>query len=290
MNRWTKYILIALILGAVFVWYNVAKSPTADENINDSTIIFCDVGQGDAVIIGKGNYQILVDGGPDDSVLTCLGKHLPVWDRQIEMVILTHPHADHLTGLRAVLSRYEVGEVYYSGVDYDSNGYLEFKNILDTKKIPAKIPKIGDLITTYENATLTFLWPGERYNGQKIENINNTSEVLRFCYFSHCALLTGDIETDAQKEMISTATTLGLGLGAEMLKLPHHGSVNGADQNLLDAVKPVYAIISVGADNKYGHPHAAVIVLLTKNNIRILRTDRDGTIRFNFSETGMTKK
>lgn len=290
MNRWTRYILITLILGAVFVWYNVAKSPTADENINDGAIIFCDVGQGDAILIKKGNYQILIDGGPDDSVLTCLGKYLPVWDRQIEMVILTHPHADHLTGLREVLSRYGVGEVYYSGVDYDSNGYLEFKNILNSKKIPTSIPKIGDSVSIFENATLTFLWPGERYNGQKIVNVNNTSEVLKFCYFSHCALLTGDIEIDGQKEMISTATTMGLGLEAEMLKLSHHGSTNGTDQNLLNMVKPVYAVISVGTDNKYGHPHAAVIDLLVKNNIQLFRTDRDSTVKFLFSETGIVKK
>lgn len=290
MNRWTKYILTALILGAVFVWYNVAKSPTADENINDGAIIFCDVGQGDAILIGKGNYQILIDGGPDDSVLTCLGRYMPVWDRKIEKVILTHPHADHLTGLREVLNRYQVEEVYYSGVDYDSNGYLEFKNILDMKNIPTNIPKIGDLVSTYENATLTFLWPGEQYNGQKIKNINNSSEVLKFCFFSHCALLTGDIEIDAQKEMISTVTKLGLGLEAEMLKLSHHGSVNGTDQNLLDTVKPSHAVISVGADNRYGHPHAAAIDFLAKNNIQLFRTDRDGDIKFLFFETGIIKK
>jgi len=290
MNRWTKYILIALILGAVFVWYNVAKSPTADENKNDSTIIFCDVGQGDAIIIEKGNYQILIDGGPDDSVLICLGKYLPAWDRQIEKVILTHPHADHLTGLREVANRYEVGEVYYSGVDYDSNGYVEFKQLLSDKKITTNVPKIGDTIQPYENATLTFLWPGDRYQNVTEENLNNTSEAVKFCYFTNCVLLLGDLETDGQAAMFGDAANLNRDFSVSLLKLAHHGSTNGTNQLLLDTIKPKYAIAEVGANNKYGHPHQAVIDLLTQDNIQLSRTDRDGTIKFIFSETGVIKK
>lgn len=301
MRRWTKTILGVLILAAIFVWFEIAKSPSADVVDNSVHIFFLNVGQGDAELIQEGNYQILIDGGPDDSVLAQIGEVMPVTDRKIETVILSHPHADHITGLNSILDRYEVGQIYYSGVFYDSNVYKEFLDKARAKNIPLKIPEVLQKENPFANSELTFLWPGQRYKDRSIDNLNNSSEVVSFCYFAHCALFTGDIETDEQATMIANyssnevrssqpAVSNNSAFQSDILKLPHHGSTNGTNQVLLDLSKPKYAVIEVGANNQYGHPHAATLDLLDKNKILYFRTDRDGMIDFLINETGIIKK
>src|SRR3990170_7624759 len=120
-ENWRIYTIIFLALLALAIWSIYFKEP--DNNLH---IFVLDVGQGDAELLQKGNYQILIDGGPDNSVIAQLGKVMPVEDREIEMVILTHPHADHVTGLVDVFSRYKIGKVIYSGIEYQSNIYEEF--------------------------------------------------------------------------------------------------------------------------------------------------------------------
>lgn len=290
MKQATKIILSILALTAVFIWFSVAKSPTADVIDKNVHIFFFDVGQGDAELIEQGNFEILIDGGPDDKILSQIGEAMPVYDRKIEIVILSHPHADHLVGLNQLIDRYEIGKIYYSGVSYDSAAYKEFLSRIDQKNIPKEIPDIGKNIETFADAQLMFLWPGQKFSGQSEENLNNTSEVFKFCYFENCALFTGDIETDGQKEMFSNChpeanaeesseenatyrsrsfayaqDDKGCGfLQSQILKLPHHGSQNGTDQALLDAISPEYVVIEVGTDNRYGHPHAPVLDLLKK--------------------------
>lgn len=285
MKKWTKIILVLLALGVFFVWANIARSPSANESKNGASVYFFDVGQGDSELIQKGDYQILIDGGGDDKVLSELGKAMPLSDRKIEVVILTHPHADHLVGINQVLDRYQVEKVYYSGTLYDSNAHTEFLAKIKDKNIANVIPNIGDKITPFQSGELTFLWPGKQYEQKTNENPNNTSEATRFCYFTHCILFTGDIETDEQVKFTSTNN-----IQSEVMKLSHHGSTNGTNQNLIDAVKPQIAVIEVGANNKFGHPHTTVLDLLVQNSIKYYRTDREGTIRFIIDEAGISKK
>lgn len=290
MKRWTRIILGVLVLAAIFVWAEVAKSPTADIADNNAHIFFLDVGQGDAELISKDGYQVLIDGGPDDSVLSQIGKAMPVSDRKIEILILTHPHADHLAGLNLILDRYEIDSIYYSGVVYESNGYKEFLDKAKSKNIPLVIPEIGTKEEIFSGGEMTFLWPGTKYKDKTIKNLNNSSEVISFCYFSHCALFTGDIETDEQATMIAYYSSNLNIFQSEILKLPHHGSTNGTNQAFLDIVKPKYAVIEVGAGNTYGHPHNSILDLLQKNNIQYWRTDRDSMVQFSFTDQGIIKK
>ena len=286
MKNVTKTIFGLLILIAVFVWFSVVKSPSGAV----VKLFVLNVGQGDAILIEKGNYQILIDGGPDDSVLSEIGTLMPITDRKIEVVILSHPHADHITGINQILSRYEVGQVYYSGVSSTSNAYAEFLNIIKEKNIQAAVPELEESIVPFENARLTFLWPGTQYQDQEINNLNNSSEVVRFCYFSDCALLTGDIETDEQATMFAYLDAHQIDIASQILKIPHHGSSNGTNEIILDKIKPIYAAISVGADNQFGHPHASILKFLDDGNVKTYRTDRDGTIEFDFEEGGIIKK
>ena len=137
---------------------------------------------------------------------------------------------------------------------------------------------------------MLFRSPGEKFKESEIENLNNSSIVTQFCYFQNCALLTGDIELDAQKEMLGDIQKIGLSPESKILKIAHHGSQNGTDSALLNEIKPDFAIISSGKDNTYGHPHQLVLDLLQGLNIQTLRTDQSGDITFLLSPDNIVLK
>jgi len=308
MRKAINLLFVLLFFLSFFIWSEVARTPLDNETVR---LFFLDVGQGDAILIEKGDYQILIDGGPGDEILSELGAIMPISDRKIETVILTHPHADHLTGINLILDRYEVDKFYHSGTSYNSNAYEELTVKLLDKNIDSFIPEIGEMFVPYENAEMIFLWPGAQYLGATLQNANNSSVVSRFCYFDQCVLLTGDIEVDEQKKMFdyyfsnsadndssqlvasndnysSIESKKSAIIKSDILKIPHHGSSNGTNALLLQKVDPKTVIIQVGAENKFGHPHNQVVELL--KNIEIYRTDRDGRIEFIFSQKGIIKE
>lgn len=285
MKKLTQFVLVFLLVCGVLVFNEISKKPT----IAGVQIYFFDVGQGDAALIQEGDQQVLVDGGPDDKVLAELGRVMPAGDRKIEHMILTHPHADHITGINQVLERYEVGEVISTGVISTSSQYLEFLNIIKTKNIPFKVPKVGDEILPFADGKIDFLWPGDTYLSKEIDNLNNSSEVFRFCTFLSCAILTGDAEQDEQEDMVAFYTKENKlsELEAKIIKVAHHGSSNGTTDSLLQSVKAIHAVIPVGADNQFGHPHEAALTLLKKYGLIIYRTDQEGTVRFILNKDGV---
>lgn len=273
MSKATKYIFIVLFLLLVSVWAAVVRAP--DKNLRFD---FFNVGQGDSILIQTPDHQkILVDGGPNNSVLEGLGKALPFYDRKIDAVFLTHPHADHLFGLLEVLKRYQVGKVYLTGITHTTNEYLEFLKLLKEKNLPAEDLQAGDDFV-FGEVKLRTLWPIADMNGKTIDNLNNSSLVLSVEYKDFAVLLLGDLEKESQGEMLRAGKLLK---HYNLVKIAHHGSSDGFNVELIDAVKPETAVISVGADNKYGHPALSIISALESRGIKILRTDRDGTISIN---------
>ncbi len=279
-----KVVLFLLAVIAIIVWAEVARSPEAD-TVNGLEVYFFDVGQGDVSLIQKDDYQILIDGGPSDAILAKLGDAMPLLDRKIEIIILSHPHADHLVGVNQVLERYDVGKIYSSGVPYTSNEYIEFLENVNSKNIDLIVPKIGDK-TSYENIEVDFLWPGEKFVEEELENLNNSSVVIRACYLKNCSIFLGDLELDGQRMMFAELAEKNV--NSEIIKIAHHGSSNGTDQRLLDIVMPNYAVILVGLDNKFDHPHDVTLDLLSTNNIETLRSD-EGDIKFIISELGINQ-
>lgn len=286
MKLATKLILGMMALLLVFLIAEIVKSPDKD----GVQIFFLDISQGDAELIQKGNYQILIDGGPDDKILSELSRVMPITDRNIEVLILTHPHADHLIGLNQVLERYKVEKIYFSGVLHTSSAYLEFLQKIKDTSIVSEVPVQEEEMTLFENGELTFLWPGQKYKDQSLDNLNNSSEVIKFCYYLECAVFLGDQEINEQKLMFAELDKQNIDYTASILKIAHHGSTNGTDQTTLDKIKPEYAVIEVGADNQFGHPHGATIDLLNKLNIKTYRTDRDGTVQFQLKEGSVEVK
>jgi competence protein ComEC len=234
-----------------------------------------DVGQGDAIFIetpeGK---QILVDAGAGGTILTKLGEVMLPWDRTIDAVVVTHPHADHEGGLPEVLRRYNVGTIYETGV----LGYndlqetveeLVFEKGIETVMVTDKLPPP----TLGEGLGVGVLAPDTNLQNKKIDNLNNSSIVLLLTYGETSILLTGDAAFEEEPEILNDIIE-----PIDVLKIAHHGSVTSTSREFLETVAPRYAIISVGAENDYGHPHPATLERLKTQNIEMFRTDLDGDI------------
>jgi len=237
---------------------------------------FLDVGQGDAILIKTPDHQrILIDGGPTSTVVEKLGEHLPFYDKKIDLVILTHPHADHLDGLVEVLKRYEVEKILSTGVTHTTPDYLAWLEEIKKQNVPMEIVVAGQTIDFGSGVKMEFFYPKEDLTGKSMENLNNTSVVSKLIFGQTSFLFTGDAETEVEDELIGG----GVNLKADVLKVAHHGSRNATSQNFLEKVQPKFAVISVGADNQFGHPNAMTVKRLENIGAEILRTDKDGDIK-----------
>jgi len=234
-------------------------------------LIFCNVGQGEAILLEYGSYQILVDGGPDNSVLSCLGKVMPFWDRKIELVILTHPEADHLTGLIEVVKRYQVGKLMKTKAVNETPEFQALTAAIEKRQVKVQELTSGDKIKL-KQLNLEILWPFNK-GLSFVKNFNQGSVVILGQYGSFSFLLPGDItETEEQ-----TLVNLGSLKPVDLLKVAHHGSKFSTSQRFLEAVQPKTAVISVGK-NSFGHPTPEVLGRLKAVGAKILRTDELGTV------------
>ncbi|MBI1982391.1 MAG: MBL fold metallo-hydrolase [Candidatus Levybacteria bacterium] len=278
-NPWKIAFIISLALfslGGIF-FYQQAR-------LNDGKlhVVFCNVGQGDAIFIRtpKG-LDILVDGGPElSSVLSCLSNHMPFWDRTIEVVALTHPHADHLVGLISVLKRYKVGSFITEKLENKTQSFRELMKIVEDKKISVRYGFAGDRLITKDGVVFQVLSPSEEFlqrtspSGVIGESGEFASLILLVSYGEFDILLTGDSQITGLEEALGVQPLSQL----EVFQVAHHGSKTGLSEEVLSEVRPRLAVISVGKNNKYGHPHKEVIEILRDKDIKILRTDLDGEV------------
>jgi len=269
-----KYSFHFLILVVVGLWLAVFQLPDANFHL-----IACDVGEGDALLASSGSIQVLVDGGPDNKVLDCLGKYLPFWDREIELVILTHPEKDHYGGLIEVFKRYQVDNFMFNPLAVSSSDYQVLEKEVGGRGVKSIYPKegmevrVGKIYLDILSPSGTLLTDNLKL---KTDEPNKFSIVTLLAYGQFRALLTGDMPPEVSDRL---AERLALSAKHEWdyLKVPHHGSKNGLTQKLLDAVRPKVAVISVGK-NSYGHPHEEILKMLKDKNIKILRTDEIGDV------------
>ena len=264
-------LLIILLVVGLVVWFYQARQPEV------FSLTFFDVGQGDAALVQiPGGQNILIDGGPDRSVLSKLGQTLPWGNRQIDLVILSHPHSDHVTGLAAVLENYQVRQVLITGVSHTAPAYLQFLQYIRDKKIPALIGESGQIIKLAGGVEVQVLYPTSSYAAKVVADINTTSLVVKIKYGETGVLFTGDMPIEVENELLRRQ----LDLSAQILKVSHQGSLTSSGPDFLQAVNPTYAVISVGARNLYGHPSAEVLNRLQNRGIIYWRTDQAGDIKF----------
>lgn len=270
-----KWVIPPLLLVAILVSLTVATMP--DDNLH---ISFLDVGQGDAILIQSPAHQdILVDGGPSPRAISLeLGKKLPFWDRTIELMVLTHPNADHLTGLVEILRRYKVKHVLLPDLDDDSPLYNEWLRLLKEKDIEHTIAQAGQQIDLGSGAVIEVLNPQIPLLSGTESSIDNNSVVLRISLGKVSFLLTADIRREAELELIARRADLD----STVLKVGHHGSDTSTTPEFLAVVNPQLAVIPVGADNRFGHPDDKVMARLKEaiGSENIYRTDEQGTIEF----------
>lgn len=264
------FFLFVLALITATIWSVYFSQP--DEKLN---IYFFDVGQGDAELIQKANWQILVDGGPDDIVIERISNVMPIDDRKIETIIITHPHADHITGLIEVINRYEIEKIILTKVGYESATYKSLLELIDKKKIKTITPKIGDVEYLFDQGKITYLWPGEEVSRFE-NNLNNSSIVFRFDYGDFNCIFSGDAEIESWTEIFKKQKNNLPDI--DVIKIPHHGSRTGLNENMTNIMRPDIAIISLGLNNKYGFPHQEILDILAKNKTRVYRTDQEKTI------------
>ena len=266
-----KFWLLAGILLLVAAGILIYNQPRQLE------VYFFDVGQGDSTLVkNPSGGTVLIDGGPDRKVLRYLGKSLPFGQRNLDLMILTHPHADHVTGLVGVLERYKIGKVLATGALHTTTEYLEWLRLLNKKNIPWQQALAGQTISFSDGVRLEALWPNRDLNGLAVADLNESSVTVRIVYGRTAVLITGDITVANEADILAS----GGQVTAQILKVPHQGSRTSSSLEFIKAVKPTWAVIFVGANNRYGHPHGEVVARYEQQGVEVLRTDQQGTIKF----------
>lgn len=258
-------------LGFLFIGLIVQVCVISSEQSDYLSVTFLNVGQGDAIFIEAPNgVQVLIDGGPDSSVLRELHKVMSFFDKEIDLVIVTHPDADHIAGIPEVLKRFKVDQY----ITATSSKETAITKVIDDLAV-IDFVKEGDIILLdpLNNIYLEVLSPR---NDIVASNANDQSVIVRLVFNEIQFMLTGDASKSVENNLVQKYSD---NLEAEVLKAGHHGSKTSTDENFLSQVAPKYAVVSAGENNKYGHPNEEVISLLKENQIQILET-KNGAIRF----------
>jgi competence protein ComEC len=262
-------IVLALLCVNIFFFYLEYKS-------KESVLIFAmlDVGQGDALFIqSPTGTQLLVDAGPPRRILGELRRLMSPFDRGLDAIIITNPDQDHIGGFMDVLGAYEVGALLEPGTFNSSRTYENLKREIKKRDIPEILARRGMRLHLGGGAVLDILFPDRDVSDW---TTNDGSVVGRLSYGGTSFLLTGDATSETER--IVLANDSGASLRSEVLKVGHHGSRTSSSPDFLRAVSPDYALISLGLNNKYGHPHKEVLEALEYVGAEVFRTDLQGTI------------
>ncbi|OGY94171.1 MAG: hypothetical protein A2406_01685 [Candidatus Komeilibacteria bacterium RIFOXYC1_FULL_37_11] len=262
-----KIILLILVIGGILFFSLYYEKKQLE-------IYFLDVGQGDAILIRSPQGQnILIDGGPDNQLLSELGQVLPWWERQIDYVIVSHYHDDHLTGLIELLNKYKIKNVLVTAHQPDDFLYQVWADKLLAKNIKPTVVKAGDSFVASDGLSWQVILADSEH-----EDYNENSLVIRLTYHNKSFLLTGDLGKVGEDKILSA----GLAIDADYLKVGHHGSKYSSSAEFLEVVSPEICIIQSGKDNKFGHPHLETLKRLSAVGCQIMNTQDLGTISFNF--------
>jgi competence protein ComEC len=264
------YFILFLVFINVLVFYAVTHT-SQDKMLVD----FLDVGQGDAIFVtAPGGVQMLIDGGPNNSVLRELGLVMPFYDRSIDVVVATHADQDHIGGLVEVLKRYNVGLVVLNNTTSTSAVYAEFTDLIKAKNIKKEIIIKPEIIALGSEVEFDILFPNQNTAGWET---NDSSIVGKLIYNENSVLLTGDSPLAVEKYIVGK---YGNFLKSDVLKAGHHGSKNSNSDIFVSTALPDFTVISAGLDNRYGHPAPEALAVLNKYKTIILETLGGGMVRF----------
>lgn len=278
--------VLALILFSVFILVGsvgcsndeVVPAPTSSQ-LKGLEVNIIDVRQGDSILIKTSNNKtILIDTGSreeKDKLYKFLNsKNI----KNIDMLLGTHPHEDHIGNMVSVIKDFNIGEVYMPKVTHTTKTFKNTINALKEKGLTVKTPKLSEKLK-FDDTDIEFFAP----NSSSYKDLNNYSIVMKLTHGKNSFLLTGDAEKESENEMILK----GYNLQADVLKLGHHGSSTSNTKKFISAVNPKYSVASCGKNNEYNHPHKETIDLLKGMNIPLIRTYEKGTITFTSNENGI---
>lgn len=264
-----KLVLGILAFIAVLIFYALGQK----EN-QPLQVVFLDVGQGDGMLASlPGDVQVLVDAGPSGELASKLSRYVPFYDRDIELAILTHPHADHLRGFLEIFKNYNVKNFVFSGASYSSRVYTDFMEALKKEGSSVYLARTGDVISYQGRPILKILSPDKITLGQNFKKIHDANIVSQLELGSKKFLLMGDAEEVMEFVLIASNAITDV----DILKVGHHGSKTSTSAKLLQAARPEEAVIQVGR-NSYGHPNPAVLDRLGQIGAKVFRTDQVGDI------------
>jgi competence protein ComEC len=242
-----------------------------------------DVGQGDAILLqGPSGGRMLIDTGPDpDRLLMLLDQRIPTWDRRIDTVVLTHPHEDHVAGLALLLTRFRIGAVVETGMPGPGPSDAAYRVALAERGRETRIAAAGDTLWV-DGVRLAVIWPPPDFvpstPPDSGKEINDTSVVLELHFGARDMLFSGDAEEEIDPLLLAAGLSERVGPQLDVLKVAHHGSRTATTDSLVEALQPRIAVISVGADNGYGHPAPETLARLDAVGAEVFRTDLDGSI------------
>jgi competence protein ComEC len=285
MKRYNFKILISFLILMSFLIFGVAgctnniETRSSEEQSDEVKVHFIDVGQADAILIEQDNQYMLIDAGNnnDSDLLVNYLKEQGV--KNLQYMIGTHPHEDHIGGADAVINNFDIDKIFMPKVMNNTKTFEDVIAAINHKNLTITTPVVGD---SYKlgDAEWTILGP----NSKEYEEINDYSIGIRLVFGNHSFMFMGDAEKISEDEILDNRDANEL--ESEVLKVGHHGSNSSTSEHFLEAVNPRYAVISVGEDNKYGHPHDEIITRLEQKDIEILRTDKRGHIIFSSDGSG----
>ena len=283
LNKLIKIIIGLVILIVVTIQGNLFDNVSnATASINDSTksdkidakvkenfsVSFIDVGQADSVLIRNGNYNMLIDAGNNEDGEKLVNYFKSLGIEEFTYVFATHPHEDHIGGMDDIINNFKIDNYYMSNKLSTTKTFMDVLDALDGRNLKYTVPNKGDTLKLGD-ANIKVIYPGDDKS-----NINDSSIVLKITYGKNSFLLTGDATSNVERKIYNED------IKSDVLKVAHHGSSYSSIDVFLDKVKPYYAVISVGKNNIYNHPSNKTLEKLNKRNIKVYRTDLDGTIVF----------
>lgn len=281
-----KIILILIVLIGIFYTNkellkkdntSYAMKQTENDNSKKLEIYYFDVGQADSILIKENNYNILIDAGNNEdgeNLVNYIKNDLNI--NKLNMVVGTHPHEDHIGGLDNIIDEFNIDTILMPNATSTSKTFESVLNSIENKNYKITVPKVDEEFN-YDNIKLKVF-----YTGTNEKDLNNNSIVLKLTYFNNKFLFTGDATSKVEKKLLNKD------IESDVLKIGHHGSEYSTTENFLDKVNPKYAIIEVGKNNIYKHPKQITLDKLNAKNIKIYRTDLDGTIKLTSDGNNIT--
>lgn len=278
-------LLFAICILAVLFFSQSIKS--------QARVVFCDVGQGDGAYIRLiNNVDIVIDAGPNDRILECLGKYMPFYDRSIEYAFISHPQKDHYGGFIPILDRYKVKSLWLNPIFSESKLFKKLITTVRNKKIKIYHPLAGDILVLADTS-IRFYWPSQKFllensvidpktdTQYRVTGLdpNNFSMIFTLKNRQFSGLFTGDATSEVLNRLLDQSE-----IKSKILKIPHHGSKRGLSKEFLRLADPTYAVISAGKKNSYGHPSTEVLDMLKASNVQTKRTDLKGDIVFRLTQ------